>query len=130
MVDEGSQFRRMFADLDTLHDIMVEKSDVEVDHGLSIRVGYKNFFRNAYAKLKLDYTSMKRLLFLALAVKSMKKTLRPEGIVPSVLVFVVFRSLISLSRPRVPRQSLAERAEAAQYASRYVSQNCAKMKFK
>ena len=113
----------MFADLDTLHNVKVRKSDVEVDYSLSIRVRYKNFFRNTCAKLKLDYPSMKRLLFLALAVKSMEKTLRPEGIVPSVLVFVVFRSLISLSRPRVSRQSLAERAEAAQYASRYISQN-------
>ena len=129
-VDEGSQFRKIFAELAALHDVNIEKSGVESHKSLGIGERYHKPLRDTYRKLQLDYPSMQRQLLLALAVKSMNGTLGAEGIVPSALVFGEFPRLRSLQGPVVPRPSLAERAEAAQQARRYTSQHLAKVKVK
>ncbi len=120
-VDEGSQFRKIFAELSVIHGVNVEQSGVESHNSLGIGERYHKPLRDTYRKLKLDYPSMQRQLLLALSVKAMNDTLGPEGTVPSALVFGEFPSLRSLSGPVVPRPSLAERAEAAQQARRYMS---------
>ena len=127
MVDEGSQFHKIFAELASLHDFYIEKSGVEAHNNPGIGERYHKPLGDTYRKLKLDYPSMQRQVFLALVVKSMNDTLGPEGTVQSALVFGKFPSLRSLRGPAVPRPSLDERAEAALQARRYMSQNLAKV---
>ena len=67
-------------------------------------------------------------LFLALSVKAMNGTLRPEGTVPSALLFCEFPILRSLSGPIIVSLPLAERTEAAQQARRYISEHLARAK--
>ena len=121
MVDEGSQFRKVFAELAALRDVNIQKSGVESHNSLGIGGPCHKPLTDTYRKLKLDYPSMQRQLLLALAVKVMNDTLGTEGIVPSAFVFGEFRSLRSLRGPAVLRPSLAERAEAAQQARQYMS---------
>lgn len=73
---------------------------------------------------------MQRLLLLGLSIKAMNDTLGLEGTVPSALVFGEFPILRSLSGPTIPRPSLAERAEGALQARRYMSQLLARAKVK
>ena len=130
IVDEGSQFRKTFAELATLHDVNLQKTPVESHNSLGIGERYHKPLRDTYRKLKVDYPSMQRQLLLALSVKAMNDTLGPEGTVPSALVFGEFPSLRSVSEPIIPRPTLAERAEAALRARRYMSQHLARAKVK
>ena len=111
MVDEGSQFRKIFAELSALHDVQLEQSGVQSHHSLGIGERYPKPLRHTYRKLKLDHPSMQRQVLLALAVKAMNDTLEPEDFVPSSLVFGEFPSLRSfvaqsfpeLHSPKAPR---------------------------
>ena len=125
MVDEGSQFRKIFAELAALHDVTLEKSGVQSHHSLGIGERYHKPLRDTYRKLKLDHPSMQRQVLLALSVKAMNDTLGPEGIVPSSLVFGEFPSLRTFVGPIIPRPSLAERAETAQEARRLMAKHLA-----
>ena len=128
MVDEGSQFRKLFAELSVLHEVNLEKSGVQSHHSLGIGERYHKPLRDTYRKLKLDHPSMQRQVLLALAVKAMNDTLGPEGIVPSSLVFGEFPSLRSFVGPAVPRPTLAERAEAAQEARQLMAKHLAQVR--
>ena len=126
MVYDGSQFRKVFAELAALQDIDLEKSGTQAHSSLGIGERYHNPLRDTYRKLKVDYPKMSRQLLLALSVKEINDTLGPEGIVPSALVFGEFPSLLAYQGPVIPRPTLAERAKAALSARRYMSQNLAK----
>lgn len=130
MVNEGSQFRKIFVELAALHDVKVEKSGVESHNSLGVGERYHKPLRDTYRKLKLDCPSMQRQLLIVLAVKSMNGTLGPEGIVPWALFFGDLSSLRSLRGSVIPRPSKAERAEAAQQPRRYMTENLAKLKVK
>ena len=110
IVDEGSQFRKTFAELATLEDITINKSGVEAHHALGIGERYHKPLRDTYLKLKVDHPSLQRQMLLALAGKAINDTLGSEGVVPSALVFGEFPSLRTVSGPLVPRPSLAESA--------------------
>ena len=125
-VDDGSQFRKVFAELTALHDINLEKSGTQSHNALGIGDRYHKPLRDTYRKLKLDFPKMSRQLVLALSIKAMNDTLGPEGIVPSALVFGEFPSLRAYQGPVVPRPALAEHAQAALNARRYMSQNLAR----
>ena len=73
---------------------------------------------------------MERQLLLAFSVKAMNDTLGPEGVVPSALVFGEFLSLRSVSGPLIPHPTLAERAEVALQARRFMSEHIARAKAK
>ena len=128
MVDEGSQYRKIFAELSALHDVNLEKSGVQSHHSLGVGERYHKPLRDTYRKLKLDYPSMQRQVLLALAVKAMNDTLGPEGVVPSSLVFGEYPSLRSFVGPVLPRPSLAERAEAAQQARQLMAKHLAQVR--
>ena len=130
VVDEGAQFRQVFAELTALHDIKLEKSGVEAHNSLGVGERYRKPLRDTFLKLKVDHPAMQRQLLLALAVKAMNDTLGPEGHVPSSLVFGEFPSLRTFEGPLVPRPTLAERAEAAQEARRYLARNLAQVRVK
>ena len=128
VVDEGSQFRKLFAELAPIHGVDVEKTGVESHNSLGIAEGYHKPLTDTYLKLKIDYPNMQRQILLALATKVINDTLGPEGIVPSLLVFGEFLSLRSLSGPILPRPTLAERAQAALDARRLMSRHLAQAK--
>ena len=130
MVDEGSQFRKTFAEITTLHDVNLQNTPVESHNSLRIGETYHEPLRDTYLKLKVDYPSMQRQLLLALLVKAMNDTLEPEVTVPSALVFGEFPSLGSVSEPIIPCPTLAELAEAALRARRNVPQHLALAKLK
>ena len=113
VVDEGSRFRKVFAELTTLHDIRFEKSGIQSHNSLGVGERYHKPLRDTYLKLKLGHPLVQRQLILALAIKAMNDTLGPERHVPSSLVFGEFPSLRTFEGPLVPRPTLAERAEAA-----------------
>ena len=75
MVDEGAQFRNVFAKLTALHDIKMEKSGIQSHNSLGVGERYQKPFRDTYLKLKLDHPSMQRQIILALATKAMNDTL-------------------------------------------------------
>lgn len=81
MVNQGSQFRKVFAELAALHDINMEQSGIEAHNSLGVRERYHKTLRDTYRNLKIDYPSMQRQCFVTLAVKSMNDTLGPEGYV-------------------------------------------------
>lgn len=93
MVDEGSQFRKIFAELGAPHNINLEKSGVESQSSLGIRERYHRPLRESYSRIKVDYPKTQRQLLLALSVKSINDTLGLDGIVLSALVFGEFPSL-------------------------------------
>ena len=126
MIDYGSQFRKVFAKLTTLQDINRDKSGIQAHNSLGIGEKYHKPLRDTYRKLKIDFPKMSRQLLLALSIKAMNDTLGPEGIMPSTLVFGEFPSLRAYQGPVIPRPTLAERAQAALSARRYVCQNLAK----
>ena len=107
MVDEGSQLRKIFAELSALHDVKLEQSGIESHYILGIGERYHKPLRDTYRKLKLDHPSMQRQVLLALAVKAMNDTLGPEGYVPSSLVFGEFPSLRTFVGPIIPHPTLA-----------------------
>ena len=82
MVEEGSQFRKIFAELLALHDVKLEKSGVQYHHSLGVGERYHKLLRVMYRKLKLDPQSAQRQVLLALAVKALNVTLGLERIVP------------------------------------------------
>ena len=125
MVDEGSQFCKIFAELSALHDVKLEQSGVQSHHSLGIGERYHKPLRDTYRKLKLDHPSMQRQVLLALAVKAMNDTLGPEGFVPSSLFFGEFPSLRTFIGPIIPRPTLAERAHTAQAARRLMAKHLA-----
>ena len=128
VVDEGSQFRKVVAELATIHDVNVEKRGIESHNSLGIGERYHKPLRDTYLKLKIDHPTMQRQILLALSIKAMNDTLGPEGIVPSALAFGEFPSLRSLSGPIVPRLTLAERAHAAQDARGIMTKSLAQAK--
>ena len=128
VVDEGSQFRKVFTELATIHDVNVEKTDIESHNSLGTGERYHKPLRDTYLKLKIDHPTMQRQILLALYIKAMNDTLGPEGIVPSALVFGEFPSLRSLSGPIVPRLNLAERAQAAEDSKRIMIKSLAQAK--
>ena len=71
---------------------------------------------------------MQSQVLLAMAVKAMNDTLGPEGTVPSAPAFGEFPSLRSFTSSLVPRPTLAERAQAALKARRYMSQHLVETK--
>ena len=92
-VDEGSQSRKIFAELSVIHQVQVKKSGVQSHHGLGVGEIYHKPLRDTYLKVKLDYGKVQRQVLLALAVKAMNDTLGPEGMIPSALVSGEFSSL-------------------------------------
>ena len=60
MVDEGSQFRKVFAELSSIHDVNVEKSSVESHNGLGIGESYQKPLRDILRNLKLDHPKMQK----------------------------------------------------------------------
>jgi len=129
-VDEGTQFRKIFAELSALHDVEIKKSGIQSHNSLGVGERYHKPLRDTYRKLKLDHPSMQRQVLLAVAVKAMNDTLGPEGVVPSALVFGEFPSLRTFEGPVIPRPSLAERALAAQEARRYMARHLAEVRIK
>ena len=107
MVDEGSQFRKKFAELAKLHDGNLQKTPVESHNSFGIGGRYHKPLRDSYGKLKIEYPRMQLQLLLTLSVKAMNNTLGPERTVPSALVFGEFPSLQSVSGPVLPRPTLA-----------------------
>ncbi len=106
MLDEGSQFRKLFAELSALYDVELGRSGIQSHNSLGIGERYHKPLRDTYRKLKLGHPTMQRQLFLALAIKEMNDTLGPEGFVPSALVFGAFPSLRTFSGPGIPRPTL------------------------
>ena len=102
-VDEGFQFRKIFADLESIHDVKIEKSGVEYHNIPSIHESYHKPLRDIYRKLKIDDPTMQRQLLLALEIKAMSENLGPEGFFPLALVFGVFPSFRSILGPVLPR---------------------------
>ena len=130
MVDEGSQFRNLFAELTALHEVNLEKSGIQSHNSIGVGERYHKPLRDTFRKLKIGHPKMQRQLLLALAVKAMNDTLGPEGTVPSALVFGEFPRLRSFEGPIVPRPALAERAEAAQEARPYMAKHLAQVRVK
>ena len=58
MVDEGSQFRKVFARLASIHDVNVEKRGVESHNSLGIGEMYHKPLRDIFRNLKLDHPKM------------------------------------------------------------------------
>ena len=125
MVDEGSQSRKIFAELISLHEIELEKTCVQSHNSLVIGNRYHNPLHDTYRKLKLDHPSLQRQVLLTLAIKAMNDTLGPKGFVPSALVLGEFPDLRTFTGPTVTRSSLAERAEATQEARRHMARHYA-----
>ena len=128
MVDEGSQFRKVFAELASIHDVNLEKSGVESHNSLGIGERYQKPLRDILRKLKLDHPKMQKQILLALAMKAMNYTLGPEGFVPSALEFGDSPSLRSFTGLVIPRPTLAERAEISLEARRYFAKHLAQSK--
>ena len=61
----------------------------------------------------MDHPKLKKEFLLSLALKACNDTLGAEGVVPTALLFGEFHSLRSFLEPKVPRATLAERAQAA-----------------
>ena len=129
-VDEGSQFRKIFAELSAIHDVQVKRSGVQSHHSLGVGERYHKQLRDTYLKLRLDYPKVQRQVLRALVFKATNDTLGPEGIVPSALVFREFPSLRSFQGPVIPRPSPAERASAAQNARRLMAKYLAQSSVK
>ena len=125
MVHEGVQFRDTSAELAKLHDINVGKSTIKSHNSLGIGERYHKPLRETSRKLKIDFPSMQRQFLLVMAVEATNDPLGPEGTVPSALVFGEFPSLRSFTSTVVPRPTLAESAQAALKARRYMSQHLA-----
>ena len=130
MVDEGAQFRNVFAELAALYDIKLEKSGIQSHNSLGIGERYHKPLSDTYLKLKLDHRSMQRQILFALATKAMNDTLGPEGHVPSSLVIGEFPTLRTFEGPLVPKPTLAECVEAAQEARRYMAKHLAQVRIK
>ena len=128
VVYEGSQFRKLFAELAIIHGVGVEKTGVESHNSLGIVERNHKYLRDTYLKLKIDYPNMQRQMLLALATKAINDTLGPEGIVPSSLVFGEFPILRSLYGPIFTRPTLAECARTALDARRLMSRHLAQAK--
>ena len=58
MLEEGSQFRMVFAELETIHDVHIEKSGAESYNSLEIGERYHKLLDDTYRKLKLDQPSI------------------------------------------------------------------------
>ena len=130
IVDEGSLFWKMFAEIARLHDVNLQKTPVESHNSLGIGERYHKPLFDTYRKLKTDHPSMQRQLLLKLSVKAMNDTFVLEGTVRSASVFGEFSSLRFVSGPLISRPTLGERAEAAFGARRYMSQHFAWAKVK
>ena len=90
LVDEGTQFRNIFAELASIHDMQIKKSGIQSHNSLGVGERYHQALRDTYGKLKFDHPSLQRQVLLALAVKAINDTLGPEGVIPSALVFGEF----------------------------------------
>ena len=64
MVDEGTQLRKVFAELSALHDVELVKSGFQSHNSVSIGERYHKPLRDTYRKLKLDHPSLQRQVFL------------------------------------------------------------------
>ena len=129
-VNKGSQFRKMFAELYSVHDIEIKQSGIQSHNSLGVAELYHTPLRDIYRKLKLDHQSTQRQVLLSAAVKAMNDAIEPGGIVLSELVFGEFPSFRALRGPIVPRPSLAERAEISQEALRLMSKHIAAVQIK
>ena len=129
-VDDGSQFRKIFAELASLHQVEIKKSGTESHNSLGICERYHKPLRGTYRKLKLDHPSVQPQVLLALSLKARNDTLGPEGIVTSSLVFGESPSLRSFNGPVLPRATLADRALETQNARRLMSIHLAESRVK
>ena len=75
MVDEGAQFRNVFAEIVTLHQVKLDKSGLQAHNSLGIGERYHKPLRDKYRKLKIDQPKMQIQLLLALSFKAMNDTL-------------------------------------------------------
>ena len=128
MVDAGSVFRETFAEIAELHDVKTARTGVQSHNSLGIGERYHKPLRDTYRKMRVDFPSMPKPTLLAIAVKAINDTLGPEGIVPSALVFGEFPSIRNFLGPKVPRATLAERAEVALEARKLMSKHMAMTK--
>lgn len=87
-VDQGSAFTSVrWTKLCDKIGIEVVESGIEHHNALGSGERYHDPLRRIYKKIKLETPSMKSHISLRIAVKSIKDTLGPEGLVPSLLVF-------------------------------------------
>ena len=116
LVDQGSQFGKVFLDVAALLDIKVDSTGIEAHSSLGIGEPYHQHLRQTFRKIMADHKKTDRDLALALAVKAMNDTLGPEGLVPSVLVFGQYPKFnIPSSKPsakttQISRKMVAETA--------------------
>ena len=107
--DEGSQFRDAFIEICDLHDVEWLKSGIQHHNAQGIGERYHAPMRKTYRKLKVEFPQMNKHLLLSMSVRAGNGTLGPDGIVPSVLVFGEFPTVISIRGAQVPRPTLTER---------------------
>ncbi len=118
MVGGRPQFRTFSGQLAPRYYVNLEKSGTQSHSSIGIGERYQKLLRKTYRELKCDHLSALRQLLLALPVKAMNDTLRPEGTAFSVQVFGEYPGVRAFEGLLIPRSSLAECAEVALEARR------------
>ena len=124
--DDGSQFKDTFVEMCEIHDVEWQRFGNNITVHFKSGNRYHEPIRRTIRKLQIDHPKMKKEFLLNLAVKACNDTLRPEGVVPSALVFGKFPSLCSFLGPKVPRAALAQRAKIALRARKDMAESQAK----
>ena len=87
LVDQGSQFGDLFISLGAVSNVEARRTGIESHNSLGLSERYHQPLRNTFRKVRIAYTDKARKTLLSFAVKALNDTLRPDGLVPSALVF-------------------------------------------
>ena len=128
LVNQGSSFGDGFAELCHIGGIDVERTGIEAHSSLKLGERYHQPPRTVYRKLRSDNPAADKHLTLALTVKAVNDTLRPNGVVPSTLVFGEHPPVFTRSENQKRRPTLDERAKIAFEARNEMEQHMAKLR--
>lgn len=105
IVDQGNAFGKseIFASIVRASNIELDTTGTESHNIVGIGERYHQPLRNTYRKLIDLYPSQDKALLLQCAVKCRNDTLKPAGLVPSVLVFCVYKPAYTRSEVRPSR---------------------------
>lgn len=113
LVSQGTDFGRMFKTCGALRNIDIEETVTESLSSLGLGKRYHEPLRTTYRKMKIAYPNVIPELMLSCSVNAMNVSLGTEVLVPSVLGFVDYPSVRTITEPLKKRPTLSSRDEIA-----------------
>ncbi len=101
---------------------------IDAQSSLGIGERYHEPLRTNFRKMRIFYPDADKKVLLSLAVKAMKDTLGPEGLVSSSLIFGELPQIHTASETPKPRDTLGERSAMVHAARTEMQRIMAKMR--